>query len=509
MLRNFAFAFAAVALATGCTMPTEPATSAQPTTSPNGNGVSSPTTVTERAPELENQRMDWEKIEVGGPPASQTPKGPAAKPTPPKGKWSIKGNVTLDAALSNPHVLMLGDGTVHLAIELAATKKAGTQRLPMNVALVIDRSGSMRGDKIRDTRRAARHFVEQLTDKDTIAIVSYSDDVRVDLPASPADGETRQAALDAITKIRAGGSTNLSGGLFRGQEEVQRGMRLNQINRVILMSDGLANRGITDTKALSQQAQKHAQQGISVTTMGVGVDYNEDLMTAVADHASGNYYFIKDSDQIVSVFTQELQKMFGTVAQGAVVEVLIEDGIDLKQVFGYTFTRKGDTVSIPLAELFAGQKRAILLALQVPTLREGKMAVSQVTLKYVDVASEGEARKAEVLAEVVVTKDKELVTSTRNKEVEERVGEVQVANAMNTAANLLRDGEADKAEAVLDGAFKANEGRASAMGGSVRLQRQSTRLRKLSQKFRAAKTAPAAAAEAVKSTKESGRALAR
>ncbi|MFT5433540.1 MAG: Ca-activated chloride channel family protein, partial [Myxococcota bacterium] len=353
-------------------------------------------------PAAEAPPMTWERVELAGGPVTTSPpvaptatvSPPASPKTPPTAppaavKQTPKGSVGLTTRLSNTHVLMPGNGVVRLEIALDAADAKKGARLPMNIALVIDRSGSMRGDKIVHTREAARHLISQLTDKDTVAIVSYSDDVRVDLPASQADAETRKEALDAISRIRPGGSTNLSGGLFRGQDEVNRNLRTGQVNRVILMSDGLANRGITDTRALSQQAQKHAQQGVSVTTMGVGTDYNEDLMTAVADHASGNYYFIEKSSAIASVFTLELSRMFSTVAQAATVEVLIEDGVELKQVFGYTSTREGDIVKVPLAEMFAGQKRSILLEFVVPTVREGNVRVGEVTLRYVDAQGEG------------------------------------------------------------------------------------------------------------------------
>ncbi|MFT7622492.1 MAG: Ca-activated chloride channel family protein [Myxococcota bacterium] len=472
--------------------------------------------------------LTWEK--VAGPQtkataAALTPAGPRPPEAPnpvtraqpvtkppeagPRASQTAAGNVTVTTTLSNPNLLMPGNGKVHLSIDLEALKQATGNRLPMNIALVIDRSGSMRGDKIEQTRAAARHLVSQLSDKDTLSIVSYSDDVRVDLPASRIDSTVKQQALDAIQRIRAGGSTNLSGGLFRGQDEVNRNLAQNQVNRVILMSDGLANRGITDTKQLSSKAQQHAQNGISVTTMGVGTDYNEDLMTAVADHASGNYYFIQESAQIASVFTQELNKMFSTVAQNVTVELLIEDGVELEQVHGYTFTRKADVVTIPLAELFAGQRRSILIGLKAPVLREGMARLAEVTLRYTDVASEGEARKAALAQSVRVTTNKERVEKTRNNTVEERVGEVEVATAMNSAAEQLRLGNGGEAQNILRGALMANEGRIGGLGGSARLKRQSSSLRTLADTFEEAEAKPAAAAATIKATKAKGRTLAR
>lgn len=418
------------------------------------------------------------------------------------------GSVSLNASLSNSHVLMPGTGEVSVAVDLDAIKEASGKRLPMNVALVIDRSGSMRGDKMTQTLAAAAHFVKQLSEKDTLAIISYSTDVRIDLPASEVNDEVRKDALAAIEAIQPGGSTNLSGGLFRGQDEVERNLKTGQVNRVILMSDGLANRGISDSKALAQQVQKVAQRGISVTTMGVGADYNEDLMTAVADHASGNYYFIQKAEQIATVFKTELGKMFSTVAQAATVQIFLEDGVELGSVFGYTFTRKGDTISIPLAEMFGGQKRSILAKVKVPVVREGNVVVGSVTLAYQDVRN-GEKNTTKVDLAVRVTKDKQLVENGRNRSVEERVEEVQVAQVMTKAADMLKAGRANEAREMLRKQATSTASRAAGMGGSARLGAQVKQLRELDKAFEDAEAEPAAAPAMVKDVKARARQQAR
>jgi Ca-activated chloride channel family protein len=418
------------------------------------------------------------------------------------------GSVKLNAELSNSHVLMPSAGEVSVAIDLSAIKDANGTRLPMNIALVIDRSGSMRGEKMVQTLAAATHFVKQLTHKDTLSIVSYSTDVRIDLPASQMNDEVRKDALAAIEGIQPSGSTNLSGGLFRGQDEVERNLRTGQVNRVILMSDGLANRGIADAKALSMQVQKSAQRGISITTMGVGADYNEDLMTAVADHASGNYYFIKEAKQIASVFKIELDKMFSTVAQAATVTLFLEDGVELASVFGYTFTRKGDSITIPLAEMFGGQKRSILAKVKVPVVREGNIVVGSVTLSYDDISTKKKATTKVDLA-VRVTKDKTLVENGRNRGVEERVEEVQVAAVMTKAANMLKSGRAADARKLLRKQAISTGARAKRMGGSARLGAQVKQLEALDDAFGAAEAKPSAAPAMVKDAKEKARQQAR
>ena len=425
---------------------------------------------------------------AGGPTATSVPVATSSTTNTAK-----TGSLTLTTSLSNSHVLMPSKGTLHVAIDLRAEKATGSKRLPMNLALVIDRSGSMRGDKIQDARTASRHLIKQLSAKDRIAIISYADDVRVDLPSSLATAELKKMAMDVIGRIQPGGSTNLSGGLFRGQDEVERHLAAGQVNRVILMSDGLANRGVTDTKAISQHVQKASQRGVTSTTMGVGTDYNEDLMTAVADRAGGNYYFIQESKQIVSVFTEELRRMFSTVAQNTVMEIAIEDGVDLKQVFGYTFTRQNDKVTIPLAEIFGGQKRSILLEVVVPLAKEGKVTVGQVTLNYDDVSAGLKPKTAQLALGVTVTKNAKLVENNRNRTVEERLGEVQVAQAIEQAADHLKNGRFGEAKRVLRAQQAMTASQRDNLGGSARLDEQVQALKVLVSDFEAAEAAPAAA----------------
>jgi Ca-activated chloride channel family protein len=479
-----------------------PANAPSPSIAPSPSVAPSPTSPVVPAPTVS-----------GAPPAPAPTSPPAPLEIAAPALPAVAGGVSLKAELSNTHVLMPGDGKLAVVAELAAAVPDGPTagpRLSLNLALVIDRSGSMRGDKMDETKQAARKLVEQLLPDDTLSIVSYSDDVRVDLPASKLSAAQREAAYDAIARMQPSGSTNLSGGLARGQEEVQRNLAKGQVNRVILMSDGLANRGVTDTDAIAQSAQRDAQQGISVTTIGVGTDYNEDLMTAVADKASGNYYFVAGAAAIPGVLTTELGKMAATVAQDARVELRLDDGIELAQVYGYTFTRMGDVVSIPLAELFAGQKRSIALQVAVPVLREGTLRVGELTVTYTD-RYKGPITETRVV-EVTVTRDPKLVEAGRNRSVDERLVEVQAAAVLNQAANLVKEGRhGDAQQLILENTMNFR-GKAAGMGGSGRIQAQIDNLTRTGTVFESAaapSAAPAAAAEAVKRAKAESFDLAR
>ncbi len=461
----------------------------------------------------------------GAPPPATPPASPPQPQTPPPPVSPVVTHIQptvvepppavgVDTRQSSSHVLMTGSGTLTVVVDLRATDAPPAvdgHRLPLNVALVIDRSGSMRGDKMDRTREAAKRFVEGLDERDTFALVSYSDDVRVDVAAARVTPELKRQALLEIARMQPSGSTNLSGGLYRGQEQVGRNLLSGQVNRVLLMSDGLANRGVIDTKAIATTAQREAQRGISVTTIGVGTDYNEDLMTAVADQGSGNYYFVADAPSVPTVLAAELTKMASTVAQDAKVQLTLDDGSELTSVFGYAYTRIGDKVVVPLAEMFGGQRRSLALQLTVPVIREGTFRVGEVSVTYVDPRLDGVSVSRVVPLTVTVTRDSAQVEAGRDPSVEERLVEIRAAQVLNEAAERARRGDNAGALEFLES--NAREIRAqAASSGSARMEAQFDNLTRAKGVLEGAalpSAAPAEPAAAVKQLKADSFELAR
>lgn len=318
----------------------------------------------------------------------------------------------------------------------------------MNLSLVIDRSGSMQGQKIVDARQAALSMVDRLRRGDRVSIVSYSDDVRVDLRSTVVNERTRFTIKRAIRRISANGSTFLSGGLEAGIRETRRHLRGDQANRVLLISDGLANRGVTTVSALNRIARTATQDGIVTTTLGLGADYNEDLMTAVANHGGGNYYFVERSEDLASILDQELDQMMATVAGGATLELSLDDGVSVEEVFGYAWNRDGNRTVIRLGDVFAGQRRAVLVKLRVPRSL-GSKPLGDFTVLYDDMTAGGARGSANARANIHVTTDRELVRRHRNDEVDARIGEIELATQMQHAAQMVEEGRFDEARGVL------------------------------------------------------------
>ena len=373
-----------------------------------------------------------------------------------------RGSVDLDVALSHPKVLAGTYTPVWLNVGIHAADARPAHRLPLNVALVIDRSGSMKGKKIKDVRKAAHGLADQLAADDRVTVVSYSDYARADVPSTLVDDAARKKIRRAIDRMRAAGNTFLAAGLLEGSAQVQQHLRRSQVNRVLLLSDGIANRGITDPPTLAGITREMSQRGVLVTTIGVGNDYNEDLMTALADYGGGAYYYVRNSRDLASVVEREAQMMASTVAQRMTVEIELPPGVSLANLFGYTYSQEGNTIVVPVAEAFAGQRRDMLVQLRVPALEEGPLPVASVRLSYEDVTSkEPERRDRAVALETIVTRDRWAVEDAVDREVMARLQEIRIAKALNEAAEAIHAGDRTRAQRVLntarDEAVQANK----------------------------------------------------
>ena len=221
--------------------------------------------------------------------------------------------VEMDAKLSQTVLARQSSNQVYLDVALQPERRVSSTRVPLNIALVIDKSGSMSSsDKIGFAREAAMSIIDQLESYDRVSIVTFDSNVQVALPSMLASD--REAIKRVIAGISTGSNTALHGGMTTGGSEIRRHYNNEFLNRVILLSDGKANVGPSSNNQLASAARSLGDEGISVTTMGLGLDYNEDTMTAIADAAGGNYYFIESGDQMAYQFQQELSGMMQVAA---------------------------------------------------------------------------------------------------------------------------------------------------------------------------------------------------
>lgn len=358
--------------------------------------------------------------------------------------------VILDVMTANPYVMVGDDGPLYLQVTVGAKDYVAANRAPMNLSIVIDRSGSMAGQKMQNVKAAAAWLVKNLSENDRVAIVSYSSDVRID-GSETLSKAGRERLLAAIENISDGGGTNLSGGLVTGASTIAERYDSELLNRVILLSDGNANEGITDARELGRISDKFREQGISVTTMGVGLDYNEDIMEKVATLGGGNYYFIEDAVAVAAIFDQEMALLGNTVVRDAVVDLELPDGVKVDDVYGYNFEQNGNDLKVFMNSVSSGQERRLLVALDMPkeTRAQKKQVVKSGSFTYRNEAA-GKDMKVELPAvEVNYTDDAELVASNLNAPVIEKVETVRNAQVKQQVFEQLDKGNRAEAQRLV------------------------------------------------------------
>ena len=288
--------------------------------------------------------------------------------------------ITLDGRLSCPYVSTHG-GTTYLQISLATSGGVRRDRRPMNVAVVLDRSGSMSdAGKMEYARQALLKLVDQLDRDDIFSLVIYDDVVEVPYPATRVESKTALKRL--IEKIYPRGSTNLGAGMMEGFRQAERNLSREYVNRVILLSDGLANQGITDPMELSRIARRYRTRSISLTTMGVGAEYNENLMVGLSEAGGGNYYFIESPYNLASIMGSELNTLSSVVAQNASIELTLGRNVRVRDVIGCEHHAEGDNrYIIPVGDICADESREFTVELLVPE-GAGTMTVVRGSLMY-------------------------------------------------------------------------------------------------------------------------------
>ncbi len=372
---------------------------------------------------------------------------PAPSPTPPPIATVTNGSMRLTARLSHPAV-QPGTSEIFATVDLSGQELPGAERAPVNLALVIDRSGSMAGRKLVEAKQAARHLVGQLRGSDRLAVLHYGSDVRT-LPGMNATDENKARMLEFIDAIDDDGGTNIGDGLSSGSAQVQRARADFKVNRIILISDGQPTEGMTDPGALTRLARTIRGEGISVSAMGVGVDFNESLMAGIAENGAGAYAYLRDASMLATVFQKDLQQAGTTVARGVELSFDLPEGVELAEVLGYRHSRAGRSVRIPMPDFSAGQLERVVVRLRVVAGNPGgTVPVAGLRLAYTDLVSDKPVSTEAKLAATVTEKAEE-VAQRRDRDVAVHAARAQAAANLERAADLFARGERKAADQAM------------------------------------------------------------
>jgi len=279
------------------------------------------------------------------------------------------GALTLHAAVSHSSYSQSAPAPLLLKVDYASTAITPPSRPPLNIALVLDRSGSMADErKFPYTMDAAREVIVNLTERDIISLVAFNDRALVLSPAGRA--VNKPFLFHRLEEVAPGGYTDLSAGLLEGIAQVNSQKAEGQIKQVLLLTDGQANRGVTNTNDLRKMAERARAKGVGLSTLGCGTNYNETLLTAMAEAGGGRYTYVRSPEQIPDAFKNELRGLLEVVAQNVRLEIAVEQG-NITKVFGQAWEQPAASYQIPIGNLRSGERGVLLLALKPTDYQAG------------------------------------------------------------------------------------------------------------------------------------------
>jgi Ca-activated chloride channel family protein len=323
-----------------------------------------------------------------------------------------------------------------------------SQRPPLNLSLVLDRSGSMEDKgKIEYLRRAAKLAVGQLSERDVVSVVEFDDRITLMWPASHAHDTAR--LQDQIDQLTPRGSTNLAGGMERGIDEAhdaQRNLHLSSdtLSRVIVLTDGLANTGVTNPSDIAEMAANARRGGVRVSTIGLGVDYNEDLLQSIAEGGGGKYYYVESPVQLARIFEEELKSAFATSARDVHIAFHGSGAVRGAEMIGFA-SSSGRDVSADWPDFYAGEERTVLLRLDVAADRDGQLDLGHFDVAWHD-AHNGASGTLNLPIRVSVTDDVAASDRSLDKNVSVEASLAESERTLAANVKLAATGRTDDAK---------------------------------------------------------------
>lgn len=386
----------------------------------------------------------------------------------------------------------------YLLIEAKPKKAQVPTRTPLNLSLVLDRSGSMKGKKIENVRKAVCHIIDRLNEDDTLSVVAFNDNVELLIPSQPV--AFREDLKDLVNGLAYRGGTTISKGMQMGLGELRKNLNEERVNRMLLLTDGQTYGDEDECCVLAKEA---AADGIAVTALGVGDGWNEEMVDAIARYSNGKSDYIESPEDIVNFFSDEVNSLQSIVAQNAVVTLRLSEGSIPRRVFrvipmisdlGPSSIAERD-VTVQLGELNEETGQSLLVELTLPSRPSGRFRIAQAELSY-DILSEGKFGE-KVRSDVIIQfSDDPEFTKKVVPDIMNIVEKVTAFNlqtrALNDAAQgnitgatqklraaatrLLNMGEEDLAESALAEAENLEKEGEMTSGGTKKLRYETRKL---------------------------------
>jgi Ca-activated chloride channel family protein len=327
------------------------------------------------------------------------------------------------------------------------------RRPPVNLAFVLDRSGSMGGqNKLGLAKQAVVEAIHRLEAEDRFSVVTYDDQLEVVIPSSVASAAERARAPSQLRGVEARGSTNLHGGWLTGCEQVAGGLATDGVNRVLLLTDGLANVGIIDHAELRRLAGELRDRGITTSTFGVGTDFDETLLQGMADAGGGHFYFIGDVAQMRDHITSEVGETLEVVAREVVLDLVVPDGLRIDALSPFRVESSHGRARVFLGDMVSGQVLSIVLRVTFAFGEVGREVGIAVRVGDRDgafAAAEPDGTPVTVAWRYADHAAND--TQARDRDVDRIVARLLAEHARQEAVALNRAGRYDEAAKTIDG----------------------------------------------------------
>jgi Ca-activated chloride channel family protein len=359
---------------------------------------------------------------------------------------------------------------VYTLVDIKAGSSQVSGAMPANVSLVLDRSGSMDGEKIANLKEAVGYVVDHLNDNDLVSVTIFDDQVETLVPSQPARHHDEIKAK--LASLIARGGTQISDGLKAGLAEVRKGHAKDRVNRILLLTDGQT---WDDEEACLALAEEAGAQGIAITSIGIGDEWNEKLLLQLAGQSRGNSHWIQNPIAILDVFQQEVEGIQAVAATNLRVTARMSRGVKANKVYVTcpmivdvsSKAVNNGTVMTELGALDGKKGQSILIESRIPAKKAGQFRIGQVEVAY-DIPSQGivgrtiktdlyitiskdAAAAAKVNAEVMNLLEKVSAFKLQTRALTEaEAGNIAAATQklQSAATVLLNLGEEDLAEAA-------------------------------------------------------------
>lgn len=356
--------------------------------------------------------------------------------------------VSFNAGFSHPVLLGGTPQTAFIKVDLTGFEiERETDRTPVNVAFVLDKSGSMGGQKMTQAIEATILAVDYLNEGDVVSLIVYDNQARVLMPAT--EVTDKEAIRQQIRSVVAGGGTALYAGVMQGANELREFIDPHRVNRIILLSDGQANKGPSSPSELGDLGASLIREGISVTTIGLGLGYNEDLMTQLALRSDGNHNFVENVDNLASIFNQEFGDVLSVVAQDVQVTIDCGNGIRPVRVLGREAKIDGQKVTVTLNQLYSEQEKYVLLEVAAEPAEAGdEVEVAKVEISYANMFTQATDKLSGRVSAQITDSDLAVQENIDKKSMVAAVEQQGILNE-EKAIELRDQGLKDEAERVL------------------------------------------------------------